>query len=433
MVIYKNSEKHIAINPLKVSQALGGVLAFQGFFRSIPIIHGSQGCAAFTKALMTRHFREPIAVQTSALQEMDVIFGSNQCMIEAVNNVIAKHDPSIVGVLSTALTETAGEDLVGNIKEYNKTRSDGRFIVPVSLPDFKGSLESGYCKTVENIVEEILSNMKDKLPIYKVKNRVNLFPASHLTPGDVMEIKNILQSFGFEVITIPDISTSLTGPHIKGFSPLSQGGISIDQLTLMMLTAELSIVVGSSMEKVAKKLEDSVQIPYRLFPSLTGLKANDDFFSYLKTISGKPVPFNFRWERDNLIDCMLDGHFYYSGMKVVAALEPDHLYSVIELIKELGGKCSGLVTTMSSTILSNLDEEILIGDLDDLEQMADNVDLWISNSHGIQGAKRKNVPFYALGFPILDRLGSNLVTSVGYRGTTEMLINIGNKLIEERR
>lgn len=82
MVTYK-TEKELTINPLKVSQTLGGVLALQGFYQAIPIVHGSQGCAAFIKALMTQHYQEPIAIQTTALQEMNIIFGAEQSMIQS--------------------------------------------------------------------------------------------------------------------------------------------------------------------------------------------------------------------------------------------------------------------------------------------------------------------------------------------------------------
>ncbi|SDY24280.1 nitrogenase molybdenum-iron protein NifN [Evansella caseinilytica] len=426
----KTSKKQVAINPLKVSQALGGVLAFQGFFRSMPIIHGSQGCAAFIKALMTRHFREPIALQTSALQEMNVIFGSEQCMSEALDNVIARHDPAIIGVFSTALTETAGEDLKRNTAAYLQSRSSSKFIIPVSLPDFTGSLESGYRITVEAIVHEAVGRMAGKLPARKVKHRVNLLAGSHLTPSDVMELKQILQAFDLEVVTVPDISTSLVAPRVKGFSSLTRGGVSLAELCTMMLTAEITIAVGASMEGAAKILHEYRGIPYCLFKSVTGLEASDELFSFLQNYTGEQVPMKFRWERDNLLDCMLDAHFYFSGRKVAVASEPDHLHAIIQLIKELGGGFSGLVTSISTPLVTETAEKIVAGDLDDLENMAAGADLWLSNSHGRQGASRLRVPFLPIGFPVFDQLGSLLTTSIGYRGTTELLIKIANALID---
>lgn len=423
-------KKSISMNPLKISQPLGGALAMQGFFKSMPIIHGSQGCAAFAKALMTRHYREPIAMQTTALQEMNVIFGAEKSLYEALDNVIAKHNPEIIGVLSTALTEVAGDDLQGNIKEYVKRNpSDQRIIFGVSLPDFKGSLETGFSKTVENAVEGIIKS--GNLPTRTVRNRVNLIPAAHFTPGDVMELKEILYQFGLEVITIPDLSASLSGHLLTGYSPLSRGGVPIESMQ-QMLTAEMSLVLGSSMEPVAKLIEKEGNVPYRVFPSLTGLQVTDDFFTFLQTWRRKKTPLKYLWQRENLLDAMLDGHFFFGGKKVVVALEPDHLYAVTGWLKEMGVSLQSIMASISTPLLKKMEEEVWVGDLGDLEDMAKGADLWISNSHGKQGARRVDARFVPIGFPIFDRLGTPLVTSVGYKGTTDLLIQVGNLLIEEK-
>lgn len=424
--------KPLAINPFKLSQPLGGTLAFQGLFRALPIIHGSQGCAALIKSQMTRHYQEPIAVQTSALQEMNVIFGSEKSMTEAIDNCLAKHNPDIIGVFSTGLTEVAGDDLVENVKNYVKNREiTDKLIVPVSLPDFQGSLESGYSKTVEAILTSLFEQFANNLPRKRFSNRINLLPGSHLTPGDVMELKEILYSFGFNVISIPDLATSLSGHLNQGYSPLSRGGISLEKLELLAMSS-ITIAIGSSMEGSAKIIEEHTGIPYQLFPSLTGLKANDEFFSFLQRVSRKPVPTRFRWQRENLLDCMLDAHFYYAGSKAVVALEPDHLYSITKWLKEVGVTICGAVSSIKTAILKNIDEEVLVGDLYDLEKNADTADIWISNSHGKQGANRNGISFLPSGFPIFEQIGSSLMTSVGYRGTTELLIKVANKLIEER-
>lgn len=421
-------KKPVSINPLKISQPLGGSIALQGFYRSMPIVHGSQGCASFIKALMTRHYREPIAMQTSALQEMSVIFDAGKCLTEALDAVIAKHGPDLIGVLSTSLTEVAGDDLMGNVKQYIKDRQiSGKLIVPVSLPDHVGSLESGYSKTVEAVIGGILQ-MSDKSSVRTKRLRVNLLPGSHMTPGDVRELKEILSEFGCDFITIPDLSTSLSGHVMAGFSPLSRGGVMLEDLH-QMLSAELTIAIGESMAPAAKKLEEGAGIPYRVFPSLTGVRACDEFFSFMQNWSGNPVPVKYRWQRENLMDCMLDAHFFYAGKSAVIALEPDHLYAMAVWLQEMGIEIRGAVSSVNSPVLNRLNLDVWVGDFSDLEEMADDVDLWVSNSHGAQGAKRKKAAFLPLGFPVFDRLGSPLFTSIGYRGTTELVIQTGNMLI----
>ncbi len=414
---------------MKISQPLGGAIALQGFYRSIPLIHGSQGCAAFAKSLMTRHYREPISMQTTALQEMDVVFGAGKNLTVALDTIIEKHQPEIIGVLSTSLTEVAGDDLNGNLREYLKKKENkNRLIVGISLPDFKGSLESGYSKTVYEIVKKLLEN-KEQLPTKKVKNRVVLLPGAHLTPGDVMEIKDILENFGTETITIPDLSTSLSGHLLTGYSSLSRGGITLASLK-KILTAEMTIVIGTNMEPTAKLLKQAGNIPYRIFPSLTGLEANDQFFDFLRSWRNQIVPIKYLWQRENLLDSMLDAHFYYAGKSAVVALEPDHLYGIANWLKEMGVNTKALVSSFKSPVLDRLKENVWIGDLGDLEDIAVETDLWISSSHGKKGAERVGASFHALGFPIYDQLGASLITSVGYRGTTDLTNRIGNHLME---
>lgn len=430
----KVKPKQLSVNPLKVSQPLGGVLALQGIYRALPILHGAQGCAAFTKALMTRHFREPVALQTSALHEMNVIFGAGKSMTEALDTVIRKHKPDLIAVLSTSLTEVAGDDTVGELKAYKKDRNlKDTMIVPALIPDFEGSLESGYNKTVAAVVRGIIDDMKDSLPAKRVKNRVNLLAGSHLTPGDVMELKEMISSFGFEVIAIPDLSTSLGGHLLTGHTPLSRGGVPLDYLK-QIVTSEFTIVVGSGLEPTAKLLEESARIPYQLFPSLLGLEASDAFFSFLQARSRQPVPVRYRWQREYLLDSMLDAHFVYGGKRFVTALEPDHLASVALWLKEMGAVPAGLVAASSSPVLESIKEQVIVGDFGDLEDLARHgADLWISNSHGVQGAERCKIPYVPCGFPLFDLFGSALVTSVGYRGTTEMVNRIGNVLLEGER
>ena len=64
-----HSHKALAVNPLKVSQPMGATLAFLGLARAIPLMHGAQGCTAFGKVFFANHFREPIPLQTTAMDQ----------------------------------------------------------------------------------------------------------------------------------------------------------------------------------------------------------------------------------------------------------------------------------------------------------------------------------------------------------------------------
>lgn len=425
----KKMPKPLSCNPLKISQPLGGVLALQGIYRSLPIIHGAQGCTAFAKTLLTRHFREPIAVQTTALQEMDVIFDADQNLEEALVTVLDKHRPDCVGVVSTALTEASGADYAARVKKFKRDRGPkDTLLITCSLPDYHGSLESGYSAMVEAVIDGLLEQTGRRAQ-KPVKRQINLLPGSFLTAGDVMELKEIIGSFGFDVITLPDLSTSLSGHLLTGYSPLTRGGVPLDAAR-QMLRSEFSIAIGPSMERPARRLQNGAGIPYRVFDGVSGLSACDEFFYFLQELSREPVPVRYRWQRENLLDGMLDAHFNYTGAAAVVALEPDHLCSAISWLEEMGVRFQGLVASYDAPSLRKTDREIWIGDLEDTERLAADADLWISNSHGKTGAKRCGAAFMAAGFPILDELGAYASQTVGYRGTLELINKAGNRLIQ---
>ncbi|MEO3947389.1 nitrogenase iron-molybdenum cofactor biosynthesis protein NifN [Gorillibacterium sp. CAU 1737] len=425
--------KRLSVNPLKISQTLGGTLALQGIFHAMPILHGAQGCAAFTKALMTRHYREPIALQTSALQEFNVIFGGEASLYEALDTIRAKHNPDVMVVLSTALTDVSGEDIRGELALYRKKHElGGRLLTGAMLPDFEGSLESGYARTVEALLEEVLTS--SALPRKKIRGRVNLLPGSHLTPGDVMELKEIIASFGLEVIAIPDISTSLAGHLLTGHTPLSRGGVPLDLLK-QAAASDWTIAVGASMEGAARLFEKHAGIPYKLFAGVTGLAQSDEFFGFLQRIGSEPVSVKYRWQREFLMDAMLDAHFVFGGKKIALALEADHLAVQESWFREMGAKPDHRIAAARPYAGGKLSTGTMIGDLGDLEELAASggADLWISNSHGEQGAHRRDIPFLPCGFPIFDRFGVGLHVSVGYRGTADWLNRVGNELLAAER
>ena len=96
-------------------------------------------------------------------------------------------------------------------------------------------------------------------------------------------------------------------------------------------------------------------------------------------------------------------------------------------LTEMGSHVTAAVTTTASPVLERLPvDEVLIGDLEDLEDRAATADLLVTHSHGRQAAERLKIPFYRLGLPTFDRLGAAHLVTVGYRGTRDLIFSIGN-------
>ncbi len=186
------------------------------------------------------------------------------------------------------------------------------------------------------------------------------------------------------------------------------------------------------MRDAAATLEARAGVPFELFERLTGLAPNDEFIGFLSRISGRPVPLKYRRLRGQLVDAMLDGHFHFGGKKIALGAEPDLLFAIGQWLTEMGAEVTAAVTTTQSPLLEKLmTEEVVIGDLEDLESRAAGCDLLITHSHGRQAAERLGVQLYRMGLPMFDRIGAAHETSVGYRGTRDLIFKIGNLFIDQ--
>jgi nitrogenase molybdenum-iron protein NifN len=265
----------------------------------------------------------------------------------------------------------------------------------------------------------------------RLSRRVNILPGCHITPGDIDELREIFEAFNIEPFFLPDLSGSLDGHIPAEFTPTTLGGVSLEQIRRMG-SACWTIAIGEQMRGAAITLEHRTGVPYKIFERLTGLEANDELMGFLSQISGVPVPRKYRRLRSQLVDAMLDGHFYFGGRKVALAAEPDLLATMAHWLYEMGCEIQAAVTTTISPILEHVPtEEVLIGDLEDFELRAAGADLIVTHSHGRQAAERLGIPFFRTGIPTFDRLGTGHQLTVGYRGTRDLIFTIGNLFLAD--
>jgi nitrogenase molybdenum-iron protein NifN len=256
--------------------------------------------------------------------------------------------------------------------------------------------------------------------------QINVLPGCHLTPGDIDKLRNIIEDFGLDPIFLPDLSGSLDGHIPDEFTPTTMGGITVEQIRKLG-SSSYTIAIGEQMRGAAITLEHRTGVPYRLFERLTGLAANDELMSFLSGISRVSVPQKYRRQRSQLIDAMLDGHFYFGGKRVALAAEPDLLSAMALWLCEMGCEIQAAVTTTQSPALERIStEEIVLGDLEDLEMRAAGADLIVTHSHGRQAAERLGIPLFRIGMPVFDRLGANHQVTVGYQGTRDLIFSVGN-------
>ncbi|MFN6541271.1 MAG: nitrogenase iron-molybdenum cofactor biosynthesis protein NifN [Nostoc sp. EkiNYC01] len=430
MAILSVTSTSVAVNPLKQSQAVGATLAFLGLKGMMPLLHGSQGCTALAKTALVQHFRQTIPLSTTAMTEVATILGGEERVEQAILTLVEKSKPEIIGLCTTGLVETRGDDMERFIKEIRQRHPELDYlpIALVSTPDFKGTLQDGFASAIESIVREIPQKCSKQKAC---PTQITILASSAFTPGDIHEIKEIVTSFGLVPIVVPDLSGVLDS-HIEDSSGvMAANGTTLSQLRSISSSA-FSLALGESMRGAAQILEKRFNIPYEVFGELTGLIAVDKFLQALADISGVSVPDKYRHQRRQLQHVMLENHFYFGCKRVAVALEPDLLWSTVDFLRSLGVQIHAAVTTTRSPVLEKLPiPSVTIGDLEDFEQLAVGSDLLISNSHAVAIAQRLKIPLYRQGIPIFDRLDRNHLTKVGYRGTMQFLFDIGNLFLEQ--
>jgi nitrogenase molybdenum-iron protein NifN len=444
MTTIATPKKAVTVNPLKLSQPFGASLAFLGLKGMMPLFHGSQGCTAFVKVLLVRHFREAIPLATTAMAEVSTILGGEENVSEAILTLVEKAQPEVIGLLTTGLTETRGDDMPHILKNFRQRHPelDSLPIVMVSTPDFVGSFENGFAKAVEQIVITDYGTPLNSVPCpFTQKPIVTILAGSLLSPGDVDEIKGIVEAFGLQPIMVPDLSTSLDGHLDDEPGSTTSGGTTLDDLRKLKNSC-FTLAIGESMRQAAENLHQKFGTDYEIFPRLAGLIEVDKFLWRLSQIvstncdrhfvNPPQVPEKYHHQRRQLQDAMLDTHFYFGRKRVSLALEPDLLYQTSWLLHEMGAEIQAAITTSKSPLLENLPvDTVVVGDLEDFEELAKGSDLLITNSHGKEISQKLGIPLYRMGYPIFDRLGNVQRCLVGYRGTVQFLFDVGNIFLEQ--
>ncbi|MFP4683002.1 MAG: nitrogenase iron-molybdenum cofactor biosynthesis protein NifN [Ectothiorhodospira sp.] len=422
----------LSVGPLKASPPLGAALAMLGMDRSIPLLHGAQGCTAFAKVFLVQHFREPIPLQTTAMDQVSAVMGGDDHLQEALVTLCGKTRPALIGVLTTGLCETEGADVERVIRRFRADHPEFEdvAVVPVATPDFTGDAESGFARAVTALIDTLVpaTDRAGASP-----RQVNVLAGPALTPGDVEALRDLIEAFGLEPLILPDLSASLDG-HLETarLASTSTGGTPVEALQRMGESA-LTLVAGAALAPAADRLRALTGVPDLRLDTLMGLAAVDELLVALSRLSGCPVPARLRRERSRLQDAMLDSHFMLGFQRVAVAGEPDRVYALSRLIHEMGGEVVAAVATRRAPVLERVPAaQVRVGDLEDVEALArrGEAQCLIANAHGVETARRLGIPLLRAGYPQHDRLGGFQRTWIGYAGTRQTLFDLANLQLE---
>jgi nitrogenase molybdenum-iron protein NifN len=435
---------HATRNACKVCAPLGACMVFKGVRGCLPFLHGSQGCATYIRRYMISHFREPVDIASSSFTEEDAIFGGSRNFMNGVDNAIRQYDPELVGVATTCLSETIGENMIAMIRDTKAKFGEKGMppLVNVSTPAYNGSHVEGFHAAVKALVV----SLADKNAPSPEKPTVNILPGM-VSCADLRHYRELAAAFGLNAILLPDYSDTLEGEAWTGYHRLSPGGTSKEEIAAMgksLATIELGHTL-TKIESAGSFLKGNFNVPLYQLGKPTGMVASDVLMATFASIAGIGTPDFLLSERGRLLDSYVDAHKYLSGLKVAIVGEPDDVIAYAGFVKEIGMKPAILACGTKPKEWRSLIESEL-GDLAGIEVMpatdhnrlsetAKKIapDLVIATSKAAPLAKSLGIPILRCGFPIHDRFGAQRKLYVGYKGTQTMFDDIVNTVIENRQ
>ena len=432
MAQIQKAQKPIATRPIKSGQPLGAILGSLGLDRCIPLIHGAQGCSAFAKIFFIQHFHEPVPLQSTAMDPITTVMGSDDNITQALTTLCERNNPRLIVLMSSGLSEAQGADMNRALKEFR--RQQPRFerveIVTVATPDFYGSLENGHAALIESLIAQLVP--QQALRSVR-KKRVNLLLSHMLTPGDVEMIRSVVEGFGLQPVLVPDLSRSMDGHLLRqDYLSVSQGGSDVNHIKQLGQSA-MTLVIGPSLVRAGQILEQRSGVESLNFPHLMTLEQMDRFVDTLRRLADRAVPEWLDRQRGQLQDAMIDTHTWINGRQFGIAAEADLLVAWLDFATSTGMRAASVVAPVNQPSLGSLPvEQVLIGDLEDLtEACRDKAELMLTNSHGALLAEQLGIPLLRIGFPIYDRFGEFRRVRQGYAGMRDTLFDIANAMQQQ--
>lgn len=434
--------KALTVNPAKTCQPIGAMYAALGIHGCLPHSHGSQGCCAYHRSTLTRHYKEPVMAATSSFTEGSSVFGGQSNLLQAINNMFTIYDPEIIAVHTTCLSETIGDDIPQIIDNAASKGSvpAGKHVIHCNTPSYIGSHVTGFANMTKAMVTYFATPSDQKL------RTVNIIPG-WVEPADMRQIKMLCKEMSVDTIMFPDTSNVLDAPQTGNHEMYPKGGVTVAELKKTGMS-QATIALGETASlAAAKELDIKCKIPFNVLDLPIGLKATDRLIDTLRKVAKVEVPESISNTRGKLVDMITDMHQYFYGKRVALWGDPDQLVSLTEFLVDLDMKPVYIVTgTPGKRFLARI-EEALQGqvpqakvkqganaDMFLMHQWIKNegVDLLIGNTYGKYIARDEDIPLIRHGFPIMDRVGHSYFPTVGYCGAMRFLEKMLNAILDRK-
>ena len=430
----------LTINPAKTCQPIGAMYAALGIHGCLPHSHGSQGCCAYHRSALTRHYKEPVMAATSSFTEGASVFGGQANLVQAIDNIFTIYEPEVIAVHTTCLSETIGDDIpqITRKAEADGKIPEGKYVIHVNTPSYVGTHVTGFANMTKAMVDYFSESNGQKI------DQINIIPG-YVEPSDMEEVKRLAEMMGVRVVMFPNTSKVLNRPQTGKYEMFPAGGVTVEALKTTgdsLATIGLGTLASGP---AARALDTKCGVPCEILDLPIGFKATDRFVDTLRKTLGITVPESLNEERGQLLDIVTDMHQYFYGKKVALAGDPDHLIALTEFLVSIDMWPIHIVTGASGKKFESRIRQIMKdspypinikapGDLFLLHQWIKNepVDLLMGNTYMKYIARDEDIPLVRMGFPILDRIGHSYFPTVGYRGGMRLLEKILDAMLDRQ-
>jgi nitrogenase molybdenum-iron protein beta chain len=361
----------------------------------------------------------------------------------ALANIIQRHNPELIAVITTCLSETTGDDIHGIAKAFraeNPELASRTKIVTINTPSYVGTHVLGY----DNAIKAMVTQLGTKTA---PNNKINIIPGI-INPGDVFEIKHVLELMGVDAIYLTDVSKTLNAPLKLPKPHFPPGGTTVAEIADSANSLGTMVICRQEGQSGANALQEKFGVPACIGELPIGVESTEIFLDKVAKLTGKQVPESLLDERDLLVDAMVDSSQLTFGTKVAIFGDPDIVLGLARFAYELGMQPVHVMTTFeSSTFAADMktlatdygtgEDQITIivgGDLYELHQRIKEkpVDLIIGDCKGKYIAKEEHIPLVRVGFPQSDRFGYQRKAMLGFRGSLQLLDSIVNTIMDAR-
>ncbi len=431
----------LVVNPAKACQPLGAVLCALGFEKTLPFVQGSQGCVAYFRSHLSRHFKEPVPAVSSSMTEDAAVFGGLNNMLEGLENAHALYRPGMLAVSTTCMAEVIGDDLGAFIKQAKeKGKIPPELPVPFAhTPSFVGSHITGY----DNMMKGILAYLTGRKAA--PNGKINIIPGFDTYTGNIREIKRLLDLMGVEYTVLADISDVLDSPNVGEYVMYPGGTALEDVADAINATATISLQRYSVL-KTGEFVRDVWEHEFIEGPMPIGVENTDRFLEEVSRLTGRAVNEELEAERGRAVDAMVDSHPYVHGKRFALVGDPDLLLGLIRFLLEIGGEPVHIVCTngdkrfeeeanaLLDSSYHGRNGKVYTGkDMWHLRSLmfTEPVDLLMGNSYAKFLWRDTGTPLIRIGFPIFDRHHLHRYPIVGYQGVINLVNWIVNTVLDE--